>query len=168
MERKLLLLGMLRMHEMHGYQINDLIDRHLGMSIQFKKPTVYKLLGTMVDDGWIDFYEEQEGNYPTRRVYKITPEGEEAFQQLLRQNLAAYSPASYLSNIGIVYLGVLPEEEAADLLLKRRGEVEQLVKEIQADEEHQGGYQLMLSYHLSHLAAELEWLDEIIHQLKPA
>ena len=90
MERKLLLLGLLRSQEMHGYQINELIDAHLGTSIQLKKPTVYKLLATMVDDGWIRYYEEQEGNYPTRRVYQITPEGEEAFQRLLRQSLADY------------------------------------------------------------------------------
>jgi len=168
MERKLLLLGLLRTHEMHGYQINELIDAHLGTSVQLTKPTVYKLLGAMVDDGWINFHEEQEGNYPTRRVYKITPDGEDAFQQLLRQSLADYRPVSYLSNIGIVYLDAIPGEEAAALLHKRREEIENLSQRIQADEEHQGGFQLMLSYHLLHLNAELEWLDELISQLQPA
>lgn len=168
MERKLLLLGLLRMHEMHGYQINELIDAHLGTSIQITKPTVYKLLGDMVNDGWIKFHEEQEGNYPTRRVYKITPEGRKAFQQLLRQSLADYRPVSYLSNIGMMYLDALPEEEATALLHKRREDIEKLSQRIQADEEHQGGFQLMLSYHLRHLNAELEWLDEVISQLQPA
>ena len=167
MERKLLLLGLLRTHEMHGYQINELIDAHLGTSVQLTKPTVYKLLGAMVDDGWINFHEEQEGNYPTRRVYKITPDGEDAFQQLLRQSLADYRPVSYLSNIGIVYLDAIPGEEAAALLHKRREEIENLSQRIQADEEHQGGFQLMLSYHLLLLNAELEWLDEVISQLQP-
>jgi DNA-binding PadR family transcriptional regulator len=164
-ERKLLLLGMLRMHEMHGYQINELIDAHLGSSVQVSKPTVYKLLGDMVDDGWIKFHEEQEGNYPTRRVYKITPEGREAFLQLLRQSLVNYRPASHLGNIGFVYLDALPGEEASALLHKRREEIESLTQRIQADEEHKGGFRLMLSYHLRHLNAELEWLDEVISQL---
>jgi DNA-binding PadR family transcriptional regulator len=168
MERKLLLLGLLRMHEMHGYQINEFIDAHLGTSIRLTKPTVYKLLGAMVDDGWIKYHEEQEGNYPTRRVYRITPEGGKAFQQLLRQNLADYRPVSYLSNIGIVYLGALPGEEAAALLHKRREEIERFAQIIHSNEEHQGGFQLMLSYHLCHLDAELEWLDEVISQLQPA
>lgn len=168
MERKLLLLGMLRMHEMHGYQINELIDAHLGTSIQLTRPTVYKLLGAMVEDGWINYHEEQEGNYPTRRVYKITPEGEEAFQQLLRQNLADYKPISYLGNIGIVYLDTLPVEEAAALLQQRREKVENLVQELRTDEQHEGSYQLMLSFHLSQLNAEMQWLDELIGHLQQA
>jgi DNA-binding PadR family transcriptional regulator len=121
MERKLLLLGLLRSQEMHGYQINELIDAHLGTSIELKKPTVYKLLGAMVNDGWINFHEEREGNYPTRRVYRITTEGEEVFQQLLRQSLADYKPISYLGNVGIMYLDTLPVEEAAALLQQRTG-----------------------------------------------
>ncbi len=168
MERKLLLLGLLRVHEMHGYQINELIDAHLGTSIQITKPTVYKLLRDMEEDGWIKFLEEQEGNYPIRRVYKITPEGRKAFRLLLRQSLADYRPVSYLSNIGIVYLDTLPEEEATALLHKRREQIESLAQRIEADEEHQGGFQLMLSNHLRHLNAELEWLDEVISQLQPA
>ena len=168
MERKLLLLGLLRAHDMHGYQINELIDAHLGTSVQITKPTVYKLLGDMVDDGWVKFHEEQEGNYPTRRVYKITPEGRRAFQQLLRQSLAEYRPASHLGNIGIMYLDALPGEEATALIHKRREQIESLAQGIQADEEHQGGFQLMISYHLHLLTAELEWLDEVIGQLQPA
>lgn len=162
MDRELLLLGMLRMHEMHGYQINEIIDTHLGTSIELKKPTVYKLLGDMLEDGWISYREEQEGNYPTRRVYAITPQGEEAFQQMLRENLANYRPVSYLNNIGIVYLEALPAEEALSLLRQRRDEVDSFRQKIDADEEHQGGYQRMISYHLSHLKADLDWLDEII------
>lgn len=166
MERKLLLLGLLRSQEMHGYQINELIDAHLGTSIQLKKPTVYKLLGSMVDDGWIRYYEEQEGNYPTRRVYQITAEGEEAFQRLLRQSLADYQPISYLGNIGIVFLDALPQEEAVTLLLQQRRHVERLAEVLRTDEQHQGSFQLMLSYHLNQLSAELAWLDEVITHLQ--
>jgi DNA-binding PadR family transcriptional regulator len=159
---------MLRSQAMHGYQINELIDTHLGTSVQVKKPTVYKLLGGMVTDRWINYREEKEGNYPTRRVYTITPEGEEAFQQLLRQNLAEYKPVSYLGNIGIVYLDALPGEEAAALLQLRREKVESFAEILRADEHHQGRFQLMLSYHLGQLKAELEWLDEVIGHLQHA
>jgi DNA-binding PadR family transcriptional regulator len=166
MERKLLLLGLLRWQEMHGYQLNEFIETHLGTSIELKKPTVYKLLGLMVDDGWIDYHEEKQGNYPTRRVYRITAEGEEAFQDLLRQNLATYAPISYLGNIGIVYLEALPGEEAADLLQERRTKVAGLRQKLHDDEDHQDGFQMMLSYHLGHLDAELKWLDDVIAYLE--
>lgn len=168
MERKLLLLGLLRSRELHGYQINELIDAHLGTSIQLKKPTVYKLLGAMENDGWIRYHEEQEGNYPIRRVYRITQEGLDAFQQLLRKSLANYRPVSYLNSIGIVFLDTLPGEDAAALLRQRREEVESLAEILRADEQHQGGFQLLLSYHLGQLNAELEWLDEVIGHLQQA
>ena len=168
MDRELLLLGMLRTNERHGYQINELIEAHLGTSIELKKPTVYKLLGNMLENGWISYREEQEGNYPTRRVYTITLQGEEAFQQILRENLANYRPTSYLNNIGIVYLEALPAEEALSLLRHRRDDVERFRGEIHSDEKHQGGYQRMLSYHLNHLNAELDWLDEVIASVAPA
>lgn len=167
MERKLLLLGLLRVQEMHGYQINELIDAHLGSSIQLTKPTVYKLLGIMVEDGWIQYHEEQDGNYPIRRVYQITAEGEEAFQRLLRQSLGDYKPVSYLGNVGLVFLDGLPGEEAAALLQRRREEIAKLVAELQADEQHQGGFQLMLSYQLGQLEAELAWIDQVITRLQP-
>ena len=167
MERKLLLLGMIRVQEMHGYQINELIDTHLGTSIQLKRPTAYKLLGVMQHDGWITSREEQEGNYPTRRIYTITPEGDTAFQQLLRENLSDYKPISYMNDIGIIYLDALPAEESASLLSQRRAKVESFVENISENEGQHGSFQLILSYHLKHLNAELEWLDEVIGQLQP-
>lgn len=168
MERKLLLLGIVRSQELHGYQINELIDAHLGTSIQLKKPTVYKLLGAMENDGWIRSHEEQAGNYPTRRVYRITPEGLDAFQQLLRQSLADYRPVSHLNSIGLVFLNALPAQEAVALLRQRRAKVARLAEALRADDQHQGGFQLMLSYHLSQLHAELAWLDDVISQLQQA
>ena len=167
MERKLLLLGIIRMQDMHGYQINELIDAHLGTSIQLKKPTAYKLLEAMMKDGWITYREEQAGKYPTRRVYSITPKGDAAFQQLLRENLADYRPVSYMNNIGVIYLDALPAVESVSLLSQRRQQVEEFIERLNADQEHQGNFQLMLSHHLSHLNAELEWLDELIDHLQP-
>jgi DNA-binding PadR family transcriptional regulator len=166
MERKLLLLGMLRLQEMHGYQINELIDTHLGTSIQLKKPTVYKLLNSMEVDGWITRRDEQEGNYPPRHVYTITPEGESAFQELLRENFSEYRPISYLGDIGIAYLDALPDKEATTLLTRRRKEVSSLLSHLESDDRHGEGFQIMMSFHRCHLSAEVEWLDEIIEQLK--
>jgi len=167
MERELLLLGILRMQEMHGYQINELIDKHLGTSIEIKKPTVYKLLDNMLSEGWISVREEQEGNYPRRRVYTLTLQGEAAFLRLLRENLTSYKPVSYMSNVGLVFLGALPVEESASLLRRRRQEVRTLVEKMFGHEELAGGFALMVSFHLSLLNAELDWLDEIIDEMQP-
>ncbi len=166
MEKKLLLLGLLRTQEMHGYQLNDLISSHLGTSVHLKKPTAYRLLNKMTDDGWITFREEREGNRPPRRVYAITPQGEATFQQLLRESLADYKPVAFVENIGLLFLDAVPAEETSSLLQSRRAIVESLLQKAHNHKGHHGSFELVLEHQKRHLATELEWLDEVIAQIE--
>jgi DNA-binding PadR family transcriptional regulator len=168
MERELLLLGLLRSQDMHGYQLHEAIDSHLGMGVQLTKPTAYRLLRNMAEDGWVTFREEQEGNRPPRRVYAITPQGEIAFQRLLRENLANYQPSDFTCHIGLAFLDELAPEEALPLLHSRRAGMEELLESAQAHGEHPGSLQLMLERQVHLLAAELEWLDTVIGRLRNA
>lgn len=165
MNYKLLLLGLLRHQEMYGYQLYEFLDNNLGMCVQLKKPTAYKLLGQMADDGWIVYREEQEGNRPTRRVYVITPEGEKAFQELLRASLAAYQAAEFVSDIGLMFLDALPAQEALPLLEQRRAAVYALLQDVESYPPHHGSVQFMIEHQRRHYAAEVAWLDDVIHQV---
>jgi len=167
-EKKLLLLGLLRMQEMHGYQLNELIGSHLGTSVHLKKPTAYRLLNQMSGDGWVTYREEREGNRPPRRVYAITPQGEGAFQRLLRQSLADYKPADFVGNVGLLFLDTVPAKETASLLQDRRAVVESLLQKVHAHEGLDGGFQLVLEHQERHLTTELEWLDEVIARIESA
>jgi len=168
MERELLLLGLLRSQDMHGYQLHEAIDSHLGMGVQLTKPTAYRLLSNMAEDGWVTFREEQEGNRPPRRVYAITPQGEVAFQQLLRENLANYQPSDFTCHIGLAFLDELSAEEALPLLHRRHTGMEALLESTRAHGEHPGSLQLMLERQVHLLIAELEWLDTVIARLRNA
>ena len=168
MERELLLLGLLRSQDMHGYQLHEAIDSHLGMGVQLTKPTAYRLLSNMAEDGWVTFREEQEGNRPPRRVYAITQQGEVAFQRLLRENLANYQPSDFTCHIGLAFLDELRAEEALPLLRRRRAAMEELLESTRVYGEHPGSLQLMLERQVHLLAAELEWLDTVIAQLQNA
>mgnify|MGYP001097682235 CR=1 FL=1 len=166
MERELLLLGLLRSQNMHGYQLHEAIESHLGMGVQLTKPTAYRLLSSMAEDGWVTSREEQEGNRPPRRVYAITPQGEVAFQRLLRENLANYQPSDYTCHIGLAFLDELSAEVALPLLHRRRAAMEELFDSTRAHGEHPGSLQLVLERQVQLLAAELEWLDTVIARLK--
>jgi len=168
MERKLLLLGLLRSQDMHGYQLHEAIDSHLGMGVRLTKPTAYRLLGNMAEDGWVTFREEQEGNHPPRRVYAIAPQGEVAFQRLLRENLANYQPADFTCHIGLAFLDELSAEEALPLLRTRRTGMEEFLESTRAHGEHPGSLQLMLEHQVHLLSAELEWVDTVIARLQDA
>jgi len=165
-ERELLLLGLLRSQDMHGYQLHEAIDGHLGMGVQLTRPTAYRLLSNMAEDGWVTSWEEQEGNRPTRRVYAITPQGEVAFQRLLRENLADYRPSDFTCHIGLAFLDELSAEAALPLLRRRRAAMEELSDFTRAHGEHPGSLQLILERQVHLLAAELEWLDAVIARLE--
>lgn len=169
MERKLLLLGLLRQGEMHGYQINEVINSHLGTSVQMKPATAYDLLKKMADEGWITYTEEREGNRPPRRVYTITPAGEAAFQSLLRKSLADYKPAEFQSDISLAFLDTIPAGEALPLLRQRLGLIARLHDDLAAmGLHHPGSMQWVIEHHQRHLAAESAWLEEVIQRLENA
>ena len=167
MEKKLLLLGLLRRQEMHGYQLNEFIDNNLSLCTDLKKPTAYYLLDKMAADGWISAASEQEGNRPPRRVYRLTDAGETAFQQLLRENLAQYSPVNFSGDIGMAFLDWLSPAEALPLLNAQKEQVAARLEMVRAIPSHGGSLQLIFSHQTRHLQAELDWLNEVIQQLTP-
>jgi len=167
-ERELLLLGLLRSQEMHGYQLYDTIDSHLGVGVQLSRPTAYRLLNNMAEDGWVTFQQEQEGARPPRRRYAITAQGEVAFQKLLRENLATYQPAEFTCHIGLAFLDELSAKDALPLLYRRRDGMEELLESLGAHGVHRGSLQLMLEHQMHLLAAELDWLSTLITRLQTA
>ena len=166
MERELLLLGMLRVQAMHGYQLHELIDSHFGESIQIKKSTAYSLLAKMTDAGWVSHAEERAGNRPLRRVYTMTEAGEVAFQRLIRQSLADYGQMDSLGSIALAFVNVIPSAEVIGLLRQRRNSVDQLLQTAQSNDEHDESMHLMVENQIRHVAVELEWLDEVIGRME--
>ena len=164
-ERELLLLGVLRRQEMHGYQLHEFIDNNMAACTDLKKPTAYYLLEKMASAGWIEFEQSQEGNRPPRRVYRITQQGEAAFQALIRANLARYVPARSASDVGYAFIDALPSGEAVGLLRQRRLTIEAAIESLRVAPPHAGGVQLVLDHQLRHLETELAWLDEVIVRL---
>lgn len=166
MEKKLLLLGLLRRQEMHGYQLNEFIDQNLALCTDLKKPTAYYLLDQLARDGWITAETEQDGNRPPRRVYRLTEAGEAAFQRLLRVNLSGYAPASFPGDIGLGFLDWLDPVEARSLLTAQKAQVAARLAEIQAIPAHEGSLRLVFAHQAHHLQAELEWLEEVLNQIQ--
>ena len=165
MEKKLLLLGILRGHDMHGYQMNETLAQDAGIGITLKKANAYKLLNQMAADGWITYREEREGNRPPRRVYTIAPPGEAAFQRLLRESLAIYAAPQMPSVIAYDYLNELPVDEAVALLKERRQKARERFDQLEEIPKEMLQVHMGMIYLHRYYAAELEWMDEIINHL---
>lgn len=165
MEKKLLLLSLLRDHEMHGYQLSEMLGPRVGIPINLTKSNAYKLLNIMEQDGWVTHHEEQEGNRPPRRVYTITDDGETAFQQMLRDSLAGYVSPEFPSAVAFNFLGLLPTDEAVTLLQRRRERVLAYFNEVTEIPTEMREMHLGVGYLARFYQTEIAWLDEVIAQL---
>lgn len=170
MERELLLLGLLRRHEMHGYQLNEYIDRQMAFCVDIKRPTAYYVLDKLCREGYVKQARERAGNRPERRIYRITQAGEQRFTTLLRANLAAYHTPMYPDDIGMIFGAQLPPEEVAQHLHVKRTAVEARQATMQQLHERMpdAGHRAVVEHHLVHLEAELRWLDTLLQQFDTA
>ena len=165
MDRELLLLGLLRQEDMHGYQLHEFINRNMSSCVDLKKPTAYYLLEKMVEAGWINEIQEQEGNRPPRNVFQLTTEGEATFQRLLRENIATYHSPQFADDIGLAFLDTLAPDEARVLLNTRRDSIVNALAQAQLAPPHPGSSQLVIEHLVHHLQSELAWLDQVISRI---
>ena len=169
-QRKLLLLGILRQSDMHGYLLNAHLDGTIPISL--KKPTAYNLLDRMEEDGWVEHRDEPTGDRP-RKVFSVTDAGEQAFQKLLREQLREFTPAESPSAVSVSFLDAIPIAEALELLKQRRKSVEEyrdaLVPhqgEGTPDEHDAGSAHFAIEYARRLIEMESQLLDDVIAHLE--
>ncbi len=169
MDHTLLVLGLLKLEEMHGYQLSDLIDKRLKYLTDLKKPTLYHLLGKLEQAGAVTQSVSRAGNRPERRTYRLTAVGEKQFRALLRQNLQDAPAAYFNDDIGLLFLSEMPAAEARALLEQKRAAVDARLAEIAqgvaAHDANSPAY-YTLRHHQLHLLTEQTWLAELLAQLK--
>jgi DNA-binding PadR family transcriptional regulator len=166
MEKKLLLLGLLLSHDMHGYRLNEVLQHNPGLSITLKKSNAYKLLKDMETDGWVTHQQEQEGNRPPRRVYTVTKEGEAAFYRLLRENLSTYPTPEFPGAVGLDFVYLLPPEEVVALLEQRHQAIETTFQQLEDVSAEIRQSHLAIEYLHHYYATELQWLAEVIKRFQ--
>jgi hypothetical protein len=119
----------------------------------------------MERDGWVTSRQEREGGRPPRQVYAITPEGEKAFQQMLRESLSTHRPAEIPGATALNYLAHLSPPEAATLLRERRDQVAAVVHRFDAVPRDVLKMHPGMEYLCRYQEFELEWIDRLIAEL---
>jgi len=171
--RKLLLLGILRQSEMHGY----LLNAHMAVDapISLKKPTAYNLLARMEEDGLIVPRTEATGDRE-RHIYSVTKKGEAEFIKLMRESVGEFNLAEFPGLVCLTWVDALPKREAIKLLKQRRQGIEKFMehaRKVHADSEINRALHASLSastksisdYWHKYIAAEFALIDELIEVL---
>lgn len=163
-DKTLFLLGILRGHQSHGYELQALLNSPLA-PIQIGKANAYQILRRLEEDGWVTSHEEREGNRPPRRVYAVTPGGEEHFFVLLRQRLGIHVPSVHADAVSLNFLALLQPAEAVALLSQRLEAVQVRLGELRAQVGEDAGEHYGVGYLLQHAQFEHAWLSGLIEKL---
>jgi len=84
----LVVLGFLKRKPMHGYEMAGFFEkRGIDMWIKIKTPSIYKALNRLEKKELISYEFVQSENSPSKKVYSITKNGKEYFDELLHNIL---------------------------------------------------------------------------------
>ncbi len=161
-EIKLMLLGLLRAGESHGYRLMEIVEQHIGLATDLKKPTAYRLLEEMMREGWLIYREEKEGRRPTRRVYAITSVGREQFIKLLSRSLECYQPAVCRHDIGLMFVDALSAEKVVSQLRKRLKIINRHRQEYAGEISGHAGSSIV-EHQLNHLELDCTYIEKLIN-----
>ncbi len=161
MDYELLLLGLLSGSAMHGYQLNEVIERRFPRLAGLKPSTAYSGLDRLARRGLVTVATERVGRRPERRVYALTDAGRDRFIELLKQNLRSADLPSHSGDHGLLFARALPPDEVQGLLRERREATAARLPEMQRlRESHPAGSPayLIADHALALVEAELAWL----------
>jgi len=166
MIKKILLLGLLRGQELHGYGLVDYLNSHSTGGAAIGKSNAYRLLRAMEDEGLISSHTERDGKRPERHVYEITPKGEVFFQEQLLAELAKDATADQPGIAVLNYLDVADPAVAARQLQLRRDQVALRHTELANVPDDVRHLHPALDLGLRQVEVELGWLDAKLDELK--
>jgi len=164
-DKRLLLLGVLRTQGLHGYGLMDYLDAHAMGGVAIGRSNAYRLLRAMEKDGWIKSRTERNRNRPMRQVYAVTRKGEAEFQRLLREVIASYDPGGSIGVFSLNYLHELEPHIAASLLEERKAKVELRAKQLREIPDDVVELHPALDLMTEQCQLELRWLRKKINAL---
>ncbi|OUM86119.1 MAG: hypothetical protein BAA01_01970 [Bacillus thermozeamaize] len=167
-ERELLILGLLKAQDQHGYKINEFIEKNLGRVTNMKKATAYAILKRLEKEGYVESTLGKEGNRPVKIVYSITMKGEKRFEELLRELLASTDETTHAEEISIMFLDHLSVQDALACLTVRLKKIERMIDTYRNLPKHHNGLgvNLAISRRIRLCEANRDWLKETIEWLK--
>lgn len=123
----LIVLGMLKREPLSAYDLQKLVEyRQISKWVKISKPSIYKKVLHLEEKGLLRSVSVREGNMPEKAVYSLTPSGERAFAELMRE-VAAQPLRIFLDfNAVIVNLDSLPPEERRERLADLARNVQEL------------------------------------------
>jgi DNA-binding PadR family transcriptional regulator len=164
---ELAVLGLLKERPMHGYQLSRELGDALGGFWRVSYGTLYPSLRRLEREGAIEGLKSDESSKGRRKtVYRITPEGERIFLDLLQEAPQEGQTEDARFRVRLAFFRYLPPETRIRLLERRRQGLEERLTAIEESlraAHEQDDYQRSLMEH-GRVATEsdIAWLNGLL------
>jgi DNA-binding PadR family transcriptional regulator len=174
MSTRLVILALLRDQPLHGYEIKQIIEEHMGDWTNIAFGSIYFALGKLAEEGMIEkIATEKEGNRPSRSVYQITNAGRDEFLKEMRAVWGDLERQYFAIDVGLAFMSALPPEEIKRYLHRRVKTLEEAAHYLDGHENEQA-YQpgvptsvgMIFEHTRLHLEAELAWTHQLLEQVE--
>jgi len=171
-QRELFVLGLLRRNVSSAYSIDKAMREHSPLYRSFKRGNLYSYIERLANVGLLERIEApaRRGPHQTRTLYRLTPDGERRFGELLRAVILDVQAEHPALETALVLLGQLRRDEAAKLLAERAESVaahERRLSRLLGDmRDRAGSAYLSASHTLHRLRGERRYLSDTIELLE--
>ena len=169
-----LILGLLCLSPMTGYELKKHFDSSINHFWNADKAQIYRTLAQLVEQGYATVRTVEQSNYPDRLEHHITPAGRAALHEWLAAGPAS-SPERDPFMGQVFFAAELEREQIRELLLARRQQTQLVLDDYLFQREDidmraaADRRSFLMAATLDHAirsqASELEWLDAVLEYL---
>ena len=109
-ENEFLFLGLLAERPKHGYEIKRQIEKELAPAIGLQIKSIYYPLQKMEEAGLIEKeVGQQQGRFPQRYIYRITPKGKKQFEELISSSFLSVERPYFQMDLSLYFLPLVDQ-----------------------------------------------------------
>ncbi|MDR0549061.1 MAG: PadR family transcriptional regulator [Deltaproteobacteria bacterium] len=182
MSLKFGLLGLLNYGPLSGYELDKAFKASLNFFWRGQKSQIYRELTQMERAGWLSSTSVIQKAKPNKKIYALTPLGQEELLKWLANfdeaiNEAFHVRSSFLTRV--FFAGELPLEEARNALVAFRDQgqkalmaLERIPKNVEKyspfapDEKKRRFWRLVADFGESFYKAEIDWANQALAKLE--
>ena len=164
---ELAVLGLLKERPMHGYQLSRELGDSLGGLWRVSYGSLYPTLRRLERDAAIESEDGDVRGARRKKVYRITPKGEQIFLELLQETPQDTQTEDARFRMRLAFFRYLPPETRIRLLERRRQALkERLVTIAESLRSGRGGTddygRALIEHNRSVTESDIAWLEQLI------
>ena len=166
---KHMLLGLLKQESRHGYDLKNAFENLLGGTWLLNIGQVYTTLARLERDGLVESETVLQDLLPDRKVYTITPAGEEELEIWLTESASENIRLKNEFFIKLLVHRLVSSDDFKTLIWKQRQTNMQTLAELtslHSDQSLEPVTNLLIEGAILQIEADLKWLDLCEQRLK--